>query len=215
MLWIDHLLDLLFPPRCLGCRHRGALLCARCRATCQPVPFHVNQQLHQRLNTTALASTTGAYRFDGAVREAIHTLKYEGRARAATVLGDLLAAYVHAHPLPADLIVPVPLHAVRLQERGFNQAELLAKRLAAQIKLPLSTQLVRVRQTAQQASLHRAKRQENVRGAFVWQGAPPPPRVLLIDDVLTTGATIGAAAEALQTAGAQNVHGLALARAGS
>jgi len=215
MLWIDQVLDLLFPPCCLGCRQRGALLCVRCRATCQPIPLHVNQRLHQRLGNGALVSTTGAYRFNGAVREAIHALKYEQRARAATVLGDLLAAHVHAHPLPADLIVPVPLHAARLRERGFNQAELLAKRLSMQINLPVSMQLVRVRQTAQQASLHRAERQENVRDAFVWYGAPPPPRVLLIDDVLTTGATIGAAAAALQAAGAQEVHGLALARAGS
>ncbi len=215
MLWIESLLDLLFPPRCLGCRQRGALLCARCRTTCRPVPLHVNRRLHERLGKGALASTTGAYHFDGAVREAIHALKYEHRARAAAVLGDLLVAYVRAHPLPTDLIVPVPLHAARLRERGFNQAELLAKHLAAQVNLPVSTHLVRVRQTAQQAGLHRAERLANVRDAFVWHGAPPPSRVLLVDDVLTTGATIGAAAEALRTAGTCEVHGLALARAGS
>ncbi len=214
MQWLDPVLDLVFPPRCVGCRTRGALLCARCRAACQPVSCDVNQRSHQRLNSTALASTAGAYRFHGTVREAIHALKYERRARAATVLGDLLAAYIDEHPLAVDVIVPVPLHAARLRERGFNQSALLAQQLAIHLKMPMSTQLVRVRPTTQQANLGRAERQANVRDAFVWQGAPPPPRVLLIDDVLTTGATIGAAAEAIQAAGATAVHGLALARAG-
>jgi len=215
MQWLDLVLDLVFPPRCVGCRTRGVLFCARCHAACEPVSPEANRRLHQRLGSTALASTTGAYRFHGAVRESIHALKYDRRVRSATVLGDLLAAYITEHPLAVDVIVPVPLHAARLRERGFNQSALLAQQLAAQLKLPMSTQLVRVRSTTQQANLGRAERQANVRDAFVWQGAPPPPRVLLIDDVLTTGATIGAAAEAIRAAGAIEVHGLALARAGS
>lgn len=142
MQWLDQVLDLVFPPRCVGCRTRGVLLCARCRVGCEPVSPATNQRSHQQLGSTALASTTGAYRFHGAVREAIHALKYDRRARVATVLGDLLAAYVVEHPLAVDVIVPVPLHAARLRERGFNQSALLAQQLATQLKLPMSTQLV-------------------------------------------------------------------------
>jgi ComF family protein len=113
------------------------------------------------------------------------------------------------------MIVPVPRHAARLRERGFNQSALLAQQLATHLKLPVSMQLVRVRLTTQQANLGRAERHANLRDAFAWQGAPPPPRVLLVDDVLTTGATIGATAAAIRAADAIEVHGLALARAGS
>jgi ComF family protein len=210
----EHFLDLLFPPRCVGCKARGALLCGRCRTACQPLPDSTNRLLHRRLGDSSLTSTAGAYRFDGVIREAIHALKYERRTRVAVPLGDLLATYVAAHPFAVDVVVPVPLHAARLQERGFNQSALLAERLAIHLNLPQSTQLVRVRQTEQQASLNRAHRQENVHDAFAWQGTPPPRCVLLIDDVLTTGATIAAAAQAVRAAGAHQVHALALARAG-
>ena len=90
MQWLDSVLDLLFPPRCVGCRTRGVLLCAGCRAACEPVSPTINQRAHQRLRSTALASTTGAYRFHGAVREAIHALTYDRRARVATVLAFCL-----------------------------------------------------------------------------------------------------------------------------
>lgn len=211
---IEDALDLLFPPRCANCRRRGALLCARCSATCRFVPAAANHEQHRRLASPFLASTAGAYIFEGAVREAVHTLKYNRRLSMARPLGDLLAAYLDAHPLAVDAIVPVPLHPARLGMRGFNQAALLAKRLARQIHLPLlDTQLVRIRHTSQQADLTRAQRRENVRDAFVWQAAtPPPPRILLIDDVLTTGATVEAAAQALHRAGARTIHALALAR---
>lgn len=213
-LLLEHFLDLLFPPRCVGCKGRGALLCSHCRATCQPLPPHTNRLLHRRLRGSALESTMGVYHFDGVIREAIHTLKYDRRARLATPLGDLLAAYVAAQSAVVDMIVPVPLHSAREHERGFNQSSLLAERVSVQLDLPFSNQLIRVRETVQQAGLNRLQRQENVHDAFLWQGAPPPARVLLIDDVLTTGATIAAAAQAVRAVGAAEVHGLALARAG-
>lgn len=212
--YIDDALDLLFPPHCASCKRRGAWLCAACCATCRFVPEADNREQHLRLNSPFLASTAGAYIFEGAIREAIHTLKYNRRKRIAVPLGELLAAYLVARPLQVDAIVPIPLHAARLQQRGFNQAELLARRLSQRIDVPLlATQLVRVRHTSQQADLNRARRRDNVRGAFAWQSsAAPPARVLLIDDVLTTGATLEAAAQALYAAGAREIHGLTLAR---
>lgn len=211
---INNALDLLFPPRCVGCRRRGAVLCAACGNSCRLVPPSANAEQHRRLASPFLVSTAGAYIFEGALREAIHTLKYEKRTRIAEPLGELLARYLIAQSLHIDAIVPVPLHPERLRKRGFNQAALLAQSLARQTKLPLlTTEIVRVRQTAQQADLSRQQRRANVRDAFTWAAAvPPPARVLVIDDVLTTGATVEAVAAALCRAGAHEVHALTLAR---
>jgi ComF family protein len=211
---IDDILDLLFPPRCAGCKSRGALLCPTCQASCCFVPDAANREQHLRLNSPFLRSTAGAYVFEGAIREAVHTLKYNRRKRMAAPLGTLLNRYLLAHPIAVDAIVAVPLHPERLRKRGFNQAQLLAAQLAREAKLPLLvSELVRVRQTSQQADLNRAERRANVREAFAWEGVTSPPqRILVIDDVLTTGATVEAAAQALHAAGAREVHALALAR---
>jgi len=100
-----------------------------------------------------------------------------------------------------------------LAERGFNQAELLAREVARATGLPLIVgPLVRIRATRQQALLDITGRIENVTGAFVWRGPPPPARVALVDDVLTTGATVNACAQAVRAGGARDVYALALAR---
>lgn len=211
---IDHCLDLLFPPRCANCRRRGALLCAACRSTCRFVPARANAEQHARLASPHLESTAGAYIFEGAVREAIHTLKYNRKQRMARPLADLLARYLHTYPITVDAIVPVPLHEKRQHMRGFNQAQAIAAQLARNLGIPLlADSVVRVRHTAQQADLSRAARRDNVRDAFQWRGPlAPPPRILVLDDVLTTGATVEAVAAALRIAGAREVHALAVAR---
>lgn len=185
-----------------------------CRSGCRAVPAAANSAQHQRLASPFLVSTAGAYIFEGALREAIHHLKYNRKARVAEPLGELLASYLLAHPIQVEAIVPVPLHPDRLRKRGFNQAQLLAAQLARQMRLPLlAKEVVRVRQTAQQADLSRQERRTNVQDAFAWSAAAAPPaRVLVVDDVLTTGATVEAVAAALCRAGAREVHALALAR---
>jgi len=132
----------------------------------------------------------------------------------ARPLGALLASHLTAHPLEVDALLPVPLHPDRLAERGFNQAEALASEVARILCLPLINEgLVRVRMTEQQAHLDARSRKENMRNAFQWHGtAAPPRRVLLVDDILTTGATLNGCAEALRSAGTEVVYGLALAR---
>jgi ComF family protein len=129
-------------------------------------------------------------------------------------LGDLLAQHMSAHPLPADGLIAVPLHPRRLAERGFNQSDLLARRLSMQCKIPfISRGLMRNRDTAHQVGLDAQERRANVGDAFVWQhDTPPPARALLIDDVLTTGATLEACAQALRAAGSREVRALVLAR---
>jgi ComF family protein len=117
--------------------------------------------------------------------------------------------------MPVDVVVPVPLHTARLRERGYNQAALLARELAQQAGLPIDEgTLVRKRATAPQVELNAKQRKENVHGAFYCSGnALTGKRVLLIDDVCTTGATLEACAVALYENGARSVQALTLARA--
>lgn len=152
--------------------------------------------------------------FEGVLREALHQLKYRGRTVLAEPLGDLMAAYWIQHPLSADVVVPVPLHAARLRERGYNQAALLARALARRVGLPLDERtLIRQRATASQVDLDVSRRKENVRGAFCCSDRTlAGRRVLLVDDVCTTGATLEACAVALYEGGARSVQALTLAR---
>lgn len=208
----DQVLGFLFPDRCAGCGRSGSLFCMACRS--QLRPYRIRTQLHAgSAATRVLDDASAAFVFEGPLREAIHCLKYTHIRRVAEPLGDLLAAHLREHPLPADGLVPVPLHPNRLAERGFNQSELLGLHLARATSLPLVARgLVRCRDTSHQVGLDARARQENTHGAFGWQLAvPPPARVLLLDDVLTTGATLNACAEALRAAGAREVRALTLA----
>jgi ComF family protein len=137
----------------------------------------------------------------------IQHLKYHGARGLAVPLGEHLAAH---YPFPDDaLVVPVPLHVSRLRRRGYNQALLLAGVLARRRRLPLAPRLLeRTRATAEHATLGAAARSANVRGAFRIRAGHAPRRdtVVLVDDVLTTGATAAACAEALRSGGVHTVH---------
>jgi ComF family protein len=211
----DTLLGILFPDRCAGCGRTGSLLCETCRTRIRPYPGTGRAlALPADGSKLLLDQVAIAFVFDGALRAAIHRLKYDRVRRMVEPLGELLAQHMRAHPLPADALVPVPLHPRRLAERGFNQSELLAQHLSLQRGVPLlASGLARSRDTAHQVGLHINERRKNVHEAFVWQQpARPPARVLLIDDVLTTGATLVACAHALRLAGAREVRALVLAR---
>ena len=157
-------------------------------------------------------------RYDGALREIIHAMKYEGRRSLAQPLAALLRDRHHAALSGANAVVPVPLFPWRRLRRGFNQAADLATRL----DLPVVHALWRVRPTAAQTGLTAAQRRRNVRGAF--RLSPLLPRetrtryitdriVVLVDDVMTTGATSDACSEVLAEAGAREVRVVTLARA--
>lgn len=205
---IEALLGLLFPDRCVSCRRGGALLCQSCRASLRRYPGGLRNQ------PASLSEVRIVYLFDGPLRAAVHQLKYHRRRRVARPLGELLAAELAERPLAFEAVAAVPLHAERLAERGFNQAEAIAAEVARATGTALLREgLVRMRATQQQARLNAHARARNVAGAFGWAASgPPPARVLLVDDVLTTGATMGACADALRAAGAERVDALALAR---
>jgi ComF family protein len=152
--------------------------------------------------------------FEGVIREAIHDLKYCGRTVLAEPLGDLMAAYWLQHGRPVDVVVPVPLHPTRLRERGYNQAGLLARHMARQVGLAVNDgDLMRHRATLPQVELDSRQRRENVCAAFSCSGDTlAGTRVLLVDDVCTTGATLESCAVALREGGVRSVYALTLAR---
>jgi ComF family protein len=205
---LDALLSFIFPDRCASCKRPGALFCRGCQARLAPYPSD------SRRPPASLEDVYVAFTFQSPLREAVHQLKYRRARRMAVPLGALLAAHAAARRLDAEAVLAIPLHRARLAERGFNQAEALASEVARGLGLPLiNVGLERIRATDQQAKMADARaRAENMRDAFRWHGARPPRRLLLVDDVYTTGATMGSCAEALRAAGAEAVYGLALAR---
>lgn len=209
----DALLGLLFPDRCVGCGRAGALLCRSCQSTIRLYPPAQLNTPRMRTSLPHVDDIAVAFVFEGALREAIHALKYTRLRRTAPLLGALLSTYTQRHSFPGDALIPVPLHHRRLAERGFNQSTLLANHLGRTHQMPVIEYLVRQQDTEHQVQLDVQARRANVEGAFVWAGnTPPPRRVIIVDDVLTTGATIDACAVALRNAGADEVRAVALAR---
>jgi ComF family protein len=226
---IQRALDLLFPPQCAACKRGGSVLCPSCLTAIQPLPGPYCQHCHTQLSSEGVCDqcryrplrmsglrVVSAYREP--LRACIHALKYGGNRRLAEPLGALLAQAYLVYSLQSDTIIPVPLHRERERERGYNQSHLLARVCSAQLGLPLNSNTVmRIRPTQAQAHLPASERQRNVAGAFCCVPAFATEalygrRILLVDDVCTTGATLEACAAPLFAAGAASVWGLVLAR---
>ena len=223
---LKSVLDLLFPPRCAGCHRRGDWLCRECWQSLPRLPQSVCRRCGRPLEGVFVCSLCyrqpppfealrSACYFEGITREMIHRLKYRRARHLAAPLAQLLTPLLLHLSEPVDLIVPVPLFPSRQAARGYNQSTLLAAELARGLNLPVSEDgLRRLRDTPAQIGLSAAERQRNVRGAFAGERSLlDGRRVLLIDDVCTTGATISACAKALKRAGAQSVIALTVARA--
>jgi ComF family protein len=152
---------------------------------------------------------------DGPARELAHALKYGGWTCAARPMADLIARECRARLVPGSVLVPIPLGRTRLRERGYNQAAELARALGRTLGLDVAdTALARCRETRTQTELSRAERWRNVAGAFVTRGDAVRGRAaVLVDDVLTTGATLAVAARALAAGGAAPVGAVTFGRA--
>lgn len=209
---IEPVLDLIFPAMCSGCGRVGAVLCSACQTAIQqsPVPVAIAP-------APGLAALAALGPFEGQLRQAIHALKYDRQPALAAPLGGLLAQSLADTGWPRSLIVPVPLHAERLETRGFNQAALLAAEVARCLGWPCQEVLTRTRQTASQVGLGHTERQDNVRGAFsvTQPELIQQADIILIDDVYTTGATLHECALALQHSGAGCIRAIVAGRAGS
>ena len=186
------LLDLIFPPRCGGCGRLGQDFCEQCATGLEPVPL---SSLHG-------IPVVAAGRLTGPLQRAIHAYKYRPRPQLAGRLAEPLSRAALAAGLTLPALTFVPLHPGRQRERGFNQAERLAGRLAASLRVPVVGGLSRLRPTPAQVGLGQAERQVNVAGAFRWTAPEPPLQGLgLVDDVCTTGATLDAVARVVAEAG--------------
>jgi ComF family protein len=219
-------LDLLFPRWCIGCGREGDYICDACRRdlsvlippvcpACGRPQSRGSVCRECREMPMLIDGIRSPFVFDGVIRRAIHELKYRNLRGLAPLMAGLLYDYLVENPLPADVLVPVPIHRKRQRDRGYNQSALLAKELSRRSRLPMIVNgLVRHRYAVPQAqSAGLNERQKNVAGAFTcpyerFQGK----RVLLIDDVATSGATLNACAETLKATGAAQVWGLVMAR---
>ncbi|MGQ9674311.1 MAG: ComF family protein [Chloroflexota bacterium] len=225
--WAEAFLDLILPRRCAGCGAIGTWLCAACASKLPRVMPPICQRCGAPTPGTAVCfvcwqsppsaeAIRAPYYFEGTLRLMVHRLKYRHARHLAEPLGRLLVDYLETRPVPpVDLVVPIPLHPNRLEQRGYNQSLLLAKAVCDHTSLRLVDDcLARVRDTPAQMGLPAHQRPANVRGAFqASRKQVAGAKVLLVDDVCTTGATLQAGAHALKRAGAEGVWAVALARA--
>jgi ComF family protein len=153
--------------------------------------------------------------FHGIVRDALHAIKYQGEQRLAAPLGEAVAKRWTRIGVGAEIVTHVPVHADRAKQRGYDQAELIARAAATSLGMLHIRLLARQRATIAQFDLDRRRRTTNVRGAFTIDRRAPPVNgrwILLVDDVTTTGATLAACADALCEAGALGVSAITVAR---
>ncbi|MEM7130330.1 MAG: ComF family protein [Chloroflexota bacterium] len=230
--WFGQGLNLLFPPQCIACKKNGYLFCPHCsqevRPLTEPLCFRCGRPQLESIITCAQCERTewllrwarAAARFAMPLQSAIHALKYDGKKELAAPLARYLVATYRSTPWhqidsSLDMIIPVPLHPKRLQDRGYNQAQLLAESFGEIVQKPVKSEvLLRRHFASSQVGLDFDARQANVAGAFQVQQDLSGMNVLILDDVYTTGATLNACANALQEAGAAAVYGLTLAMAG-
>ena len=213
-------LDLAFPASCAGCGREGPPLCPACLPALDArlaLPGGTPLGLPADIPAPLLQLDWCAP-FAGAVREGLHDLKYKGERRLAEPFGAAVARRWAAVGSGAEIVVPVPVHADRERQRGYDQAALIAAVAARDLGLPVVRALARRRATIAQFELGRDRRAINVAGAFAvrdgraGRSAITGRWVLLVDDVVTTGATLAACGTALRDAGAVAVSAIAVAR---
>jgi competence protein ComFC len=222
-IYVAALADLFYPETCVGCERRASdVLCRTCFETLPmigspvcgrcglPTAFATFVCEECKNVDYGFESARAPLKYDGVGKKIVHALKYHGYKRVVGRLAAPLMLQVLDNTR-FDAVVPVPLHRSRLRKRGFNQAELLAGGIAGKMKATVSDTLEVVRSTRDQVELSAAQRRANVAGAYSATG-PLRGKILLVDDVFTTGATMSACAASLVRAGAQEVHALSLCR---
>lgn len=209
---LSGLLDVLYPSLCEHCGERvepGIPVCPPCADQIERVDPAELDSIVDRLDDPVITSLTSLWYFDrgNEIRRIQHQLKYGNRPSVGAWFGRMIGRrWLDLERNIPSTIIPIPLHRARLIERGFNQSEMIARGLAEVLHAPVDTStIIRARATRSQTSLSRGRRQKNVEGAFQTANRGGLGDVLLVDDVLTTGATLNEAARALLEAGATRV----------
>lgn len=219
-----NLLDLLFPKRCVGCKKVGSYICPSCASTIRYIDNQIcpvcmkpaiGGATHPQCKTPwGLDGLFAAAQYDGVMRAAIRRIKYRYTYDMIHTVTQVLIDRL-PHTLPAfDIVIPVPLHSKRQRDRGFNQSALLAKDVGKHLAIPSNEEmLIRVRNTKPQFGLKKQERKTNMLGAFApgKNSISGSKRVIIIDDVATTIATLSECAKVLKRNGARSVWGIVVA----
>lgn len=220
--------DAVFPAFCFGCEKEGVYLCEACLLKIEAGGAWFCPACHspevagrpcpscQKRSWLSRHVAVTAYAEEGIIGRIIHAWKYRYVEEIEDSISALINKFVTARPevfFHMEAIIPVPLHPRRCAERGFNQAERISAILAHELNIPVAPMLLRERYTKQQARLSKEERQDNVRGAFALSArAERFSRVLVVDDVYTTGSTMQECARILAEHGARSISGFTLAR---
>lgn len=227
--WRDFVLDLLFPIECLNCRSEGDYLCEQCF---QQLRFNNEKYLKQARANLKISHLKKIYIAGDYESSILHNLIIKYKYNFLSALGKTLARFLinfwqervlqeeawqeqvlNDPKTSPPLIIPIPLAKTRERWRGFNQAEIIAREFCFYFNYELNLDLKRPRQQKPQATLNEVKRLENIKSAFVWRGKNlTGQKIILLDDVITTGATLNEAARILKIAGAKEIYALVLAK---
>ncbi len=223
---MNFVLDFLFPKRCVSCLKFGAYLCPKCKKSLVIVESPICPVCQRRaiggkthpkcLKKYSLDGLVAGCFYRGPARDLVRKLKYKRVYDLQDLVVNMMIDNLWRYNLPKKLIlVPVPLHPKRFRDRGFNQAELFAKRLNGKFKVAWGNVLIRQRFTKPQVTLGKSERRANVKNAFVvsklLEGKVSGQSFLLVDDVFTTGSTMAECAKVLKKAGALEVWGMVAA----
>lgn len=214
---IDSFLNLLFPPICFGCDKRlkkDEILCKECQSK---LIYYQNDKIYLKDNVY-FTDYISVFSYNSIVQNLIHNFKYNGFKKIGKFLGKEMAKKImQSKFLPQiNLIISVPLHRIKMRERGFNQSDILGKSVAQNVHLPYKKNIiVRTRYTETQTKLDIKARQKNVENAFIVKniGLLKNKSVLIIDDVFTTGSTINEISKVILSAGGKRVYALTSAHA--
>lgn len=221
-------LDIFYPKRCVGCGKYGLFVCLDCAKEVEMLKTSVCPECGKITTScqycpacrtrlkTALSGIFIASRYDaGPTKEIIHHLKYSGFIELSELLGELLCEKLSNNSIPSNCVVaPVPLYRKKELERGFNQAELIARYISKKLNISGGDALIRSRNTRTQVGLNRGERIRNCADAFACLDPELVlgKNVLLVDDVVTTGTTLSECAKVLKIAGAKRVYGVVVAK---
>lgn len=205
---LQHIRDAVFPQQCVYCGTFDTVLCKQCATSA----LHIQQQQFSLSDNTVVAIHTLGQYAHPVWRKIVKDLKFSGVKSAGLILGELLA---EQFPLKNAVVIPIPLHKRRLRERGYNQAELIAQAYAKRLNLPVQHLITRSKITKAQSVLQAQDRLPNMNQAFSVSSrtyVPPNTPIILVDDVITSGATILAAIQTIEDLQPARIDVIAIAR---